>query len=128
MAVENGEWTMYGMEWDDPRRIHSYKELIDWINEIGFVPFFKNEIEGFSVEEHTSNLYWWTGNKEQDPWEWRELVNLIKFRGCFVESISFCFAIDTLVYISVVLIELCPSIFCIYRMSTSASSSNVAKE
>lgn len=74
MAVENGVWTMYGMEWDDPRRIHSYKELIDWINEIGFVPFFKNEIEGFSVEEHTSNLYWWTGNKEQDPWEWRELV------------------------------------------------------
>lgn len=38
------------------------------------MPFFKNEIEGFSAEEHTSNRYWWTGNKEQDPWEWRETI------------------------------------------------------
>ena len=69
MAVENGVWTMYGMEWDDPYRIRSYRELINWINEIGFLPLFKNEIEGFSVEEHTSNLFWWTGEREQDPWE-----------------------------------------------------------
>ena len=74
MAVENGVWTMYGMEWDDPYRIRSYRELINWINEIGFLPLFKNEIEGFSVEEHTSNLFWWTGEREQDPWEWRELI------------------------------------------------------
>lgn len=74
MAVENGVWTMYGMEWDDPYRIRSYRELINWINEIGFLPLFKNEIEGFSAEEHTSNLFWWTGDKEQDPWEWRELI------------------------------------------------------
>ena len=38
------------------------------------LPFFKNEIEGFSAEEHTSNRYWWTGNKEQDPWEWCEII------------------------------------------------------
>lgn len=69
MAVENGVWTMYGMEWDDPYRIRSYRELINWINEIGFLPLFKNEIEGFSAEEHTSNLFWWTGDREQDPWE-----------------------------------------------------------
>lgn len=74
MAVENGVWTMYGMDWDDPYRIRSYRELINWINEIGFLPFFKNEIEGFSAEEHTSNRYWWTGDKEQDPWEWREII------------------------------------------------------
>lgn len=74
MAVENGVWTMYGMDWDDPYRIRSCRELINWINEIGFLPFFKNEIEGFSAEEHTSNCYWWTGNKEQDPWEWREII------------------------------------------------------
>lgn len=53
MAVENGVWTMCGMEWDDPYRIRSYRELINWINEIGFLPLFKNEIEGFSAEEHT---------------------------------------------------------------------------
>ena len=74
MAVENGVWTMYGMDWDDPYRIRSCRELINWINEIGFLPFFKNEIEGFSAEEHTSNRYWWTGDKEQDPWEWRETI------------------------------------------------------
>ena len=45
MAVENGVWTMYGMDWDDPYRIRSCRELINWINEIGFLPFFKNEIE-----------------------------------------------------------------------------------
>lgn len=65
---------MYGMDWDDPYRIRSWRELIDWINEIGFLPLFKNEIEGFSVEEHTSNLFWWTGDPEQDPWTWREII------------------------------------------------------
>ena len=74
MAVENGVWTMHGMDWNDPYRIRSYRELINWINEIGFLPLFKNEIEGFSAEEHISNLFWWTGDKEQDPWEWREII------------------------------------------------------
>lgn len=74
MANENGEWIMHGMEWDDPYRIRSYRELINWINEIGFLPLFKNEIDGFSVEEHTSNLFWWTGDSEQDPWVWREII------------------------------------------------------
>lgn len=48
--------------------------MISLINETGFLPLFKNEIEGFSAEEHTSSLYWWTGDKEQDPWEWREII------------------------------------------------------
>lgn len=29
MAVENGEWKMYGTAWDDPYRIRSYRELIN---------------------------------------------------------------------------------------------------
>ena len=74
MAIENGEWIMRGLDWDDPSRIRSWEELIGWINEVGFLPLFKNEIPGFSVEEHTSDLYWWTGDEEQDPWEWRELI------------------------------------------------------
>lgn len=32
------------------------------------------------------------------------------FLGCFLLNISFCFAVATCVYISVILIELCPSI------------------
>ena len=74
MAIENGEWIMRGLDWDDPARIQSWEELIDWIDEVGFLPLFKNEVPGFSVEENTSDLYWWTGDKEQDPWEWRVLI------------------------------------------------------
>ena len=74
MALENGEWIMRGLRWDDPGRIRSWQELIRWIDEVGFLPLFKNEIPGFSVEEHTSNLYWWSGDPEQDPWEWRQLI------------------------------------------------------
>ena len=74
MAVESGEWVMHGLDWDNPYRIRSYQELINWINEVGFLPLFKNEIDGFSAEEHTSPMFWWTGDKEHDPWEWRELI------------------------------------------------------
>ena len=52
----------------------------------------------------------------------------IKFLGCLFTRISFCLALETWVYISVVLIELCPSIRCIYLMSTSCSNKRVAKE
>lgn len=68
------EWIMYGMDWDDPYRIRSWRELIDWINEVGFLPLFRNELPGFSAEEHVSNLFWWTGDPEQDPWAWREII------------------------------------------------------
>ena len=74
VAIENGEWIMRGLDWDDPARIQSWEELIDWIDEIGFLPLFKNEVDGFSVEENTADLFWWTGDPEQDPWEWRCLI------------------------------------------------------
>lgn len=74
MAAENSEWTMRGLNWNDPYRIRSWQELINWVNEVGFLPLFKNEVDGFSAEEHTSSRYWWTGDPEQDPWEWRELI------------------------------------------------------
>ena len=74
MAVEDGQWIMYGLEWDDPYRIRTWQELINWINEVGFLPLFKNEVDGFSAEEHVSPDYWWTGITEEDPWEWREII------------------------------------------------------
>ena len=70
MANEGGEWIMKGLDWDNPFRIRSWRELINWINEVGFLPLFANEAEGFSAEE----LYWWTGDPEQDPWQWREII------------------------------------------------------
>ena len=74
MAVEDGQWIMRGLEWDDPYRIRSWKELVNWINEVGFLPLFANTVEGFSAEEHVSPDYWWTGIRDEDPWEWREII------------------------------------------------------
>ena len=74
MANENGEWIMRGLDWDDPLRIRSWRELINWINEVGFLPLFKNEVDGFSAEEHVADAFWWTGDPEQDPWFWREII------------------------------------------------------
>lgn len=65
---------MRGLDWDDPSRVQTWEDLIDLINEVGFLPLFKNEVDGFSVEENTGYLYWWTGDEEQDPWEWRCLM------------------------------------------------------
>jgi hypothetical protein len=65
---------MKGLEWDDPFRIRSWQELVNWVNEVGFLPLFANTVPGFSAEEHVHRWSWWTGDREQDPWEWRELI------------------------------------------------------
>ena len=54
MANEGGEWIMKGLDWDNPFRIRSWRELVNWINEVGFLPLFANEATGFSAEEHVS--------------------------------------------------------------------------
>ncbi|SHJ08288.1 AlkZ-related protein [Pseudobutyrivibrio xylanivorans] len=74
MPNENGTWIMYGVEWDDPECLHTVDDAIAYINEIGFLPLFKNEIPGFSLEERTVPEYWWSGDTEVDPWEWREII------------------------------------------------------
>jgi len=71
MSVENGEWVLYGLDWNDPNRIETPEELLFYIDQVGFLPLFGNEVPGFSVEEHTAVDYWWTGVEEEDPWEWR---------------------------------------------------------
>lgn len=53
------------MAWHDPYRIRTWQELVSWINEIGFLPLFANEISGFSVEEHVSPKYWWSGARRR---------------------------------------------------------------
>lgn len=74
MSTENGEWIIRGLDWDDPLRIRTYEELICWIEEVGFLPLFGNEVKGFSVEEHTAAQGWWSGDPQQDPWTWREII------------------------------------------------------
>lgn len=70
----NDEWIMKGLDWNDPLRIRNHKELVNYIKQVGLLPLFSNEVEGFSVEEHVSPNYWWSGNRQEDPWEWREII------------------------------------------------------
>lgn len=74
MFVENGEWIMHGVAETDPKCIHTVDELEKYIESVGFLPLFGNEIKGFSVEEKTVAKYWWTGDTERDPWEWRIII------------------------------------------------------
>ncbi|MBR1817059.1 MAG: hypothetical protein IJ763_10250 [Lachnospiraceae bacterium] len=74
MIVENGEWTITGLEYDDPSCIHSPQELIEYVKKVGFLPLFGGDIPGFSAEEHTWYMGWWTGDAEDDPWIWREEI------------------------------------------------------
>ena len=74
MANESGTWIMCGVAREDPACIHTVEEAIAYINEVGFLPLFKNEIPGFSLEERTVSEDWWTGDPERDPWEWRERI------------------------------------------------------
>ena len=74
MPNESGEWIMRGLDWDDPLRIRTPEELINYIDQVGFLPLFANELPGFSVEDHVYPYSWWTGDPEQDPWVWREII------------------------------------------------------
>ena len=74
MANESGTWVMYGVAENDPECIHTVKEAIAYIDEVGFLPLFKNDIPGFSLEERTVPEYWWSGDPQRDPWEWREII------------------------------------------------------
>lgn len=67
-------------------KLKSAEDIVKLVKEIGFLPFFKNDIEGFSVEECTPRELWFTEN--EGPWEWkgpiarsREVVYGKFFRG-----------------------------------------------
>ncbi len=74
MEEINGQWIMHGVEWDDPSCFHDVETLIEYIEKIGFLPLFENNVEGFSVEEHTAPECWWCGDPETDPWIWRTII------------------------------------------------------
>ncbi len=61
------------MDFSDDFKIGSKTELIDLIDEVGFVPFFTNEIEGFSIEEHIESGCWYNDgdNGFWPAWEWK---------------------------------------------------------
>ena len=52
------------MTFFDDFEIDSMEDLIRLIDEVGFVPFFENEIEGFSLEEHMAPGHWYNDTKD----------------------------------------------------------------
>lgn len=74
MENEEGSWVVKGLREDGPGCLHTIEELIDYVNQVGFLPLFANEIPGFSVEEHTLRKDWWSGDVLVDPWAWREVA------------------------------------------------------
>ena len=44
------------------------RKLREYIDEVGFLPLFKHDIDGFSLERRTVPEYWWSDNPEIDPW------------------------------------------------------------
>ena len=64
------------MTFFDDYRIDSMEDLITLIDEVGFVPFFENDIEGFSIEEHMAPGHWYNDgdNGFWDAWEWKDPV------------------------------------------------------
>lgn len=53
--------------------IKNARELAGLVREIGFLPLFRCEIDGFSLQECTPAGYWFVKDVE-GPWEWREEV------------------------------------------------------
>ena len=61
--------------------IKSEDDLIKAIDRFGFMPFFANPIEGFSIEEHISPECWYFSDSGRwDAWEWKGPV--IRKTGC----------------------------------------------
>ena len=50
--------------------IYSEDDLAALVQQYGFLPFMKNQIPGFSVEEHTPPELWFAEDQE-GPWEWK---------------------------------------------------------
>ena len=61
--------------------LRSSDDLIAAVEQYGFLPFFRNEIHGFSIEELCPPELWFADDVD-GPWEWK---------GCFsnFEIISF---------------------------------------
>ena len=58
--------------------IRTRADLVRAVEQFGFVPFFKNRIQGFSLAEHAAPEVWFSD--EEGLWEWKGPV--IRETGC----------------------------------------------
>lgn len=52
------------------KTIKSPDDILKIISETGFLPFFANDISGFSIEENIAPQYWFSGETD-GAWEWK---------------------------------------------------------
>ena len=50
--------------------LRSPDDIINLVRKIGFLPFFANDIEGFSIEECCPRELWFADGVD-GPWEWK---------------------------------------------------------
>ena len=50
--------------------LRSAKDIVRLVGEVGFLPFFANDIKGFSIEECCPRELWFA-NGVDGPWEWK---------------------------------------------------------
>lgn len=53
--------------------VENAKQVMDTVDEIGFLPLFRSSIEGFSLQEMTPPNRWFVEGMD-GPWEWREVL------------------------------------------------------
>lgn len=52
------------------RELRSAEDIVRLVREVGFLPFFANEIRGFSIEECCPAELWFADDAD-GPWEWK---------------------------------------------------------
>lgn len=58
--------------------VRSKSDIIKAIEKFGFLPYFRNSVEGFSIEEHIQAKYWF--GSAEGAWEWKGPI--IRQTGC----------------------------------------------
>ena len=51
--------------------INSPERMTEVIRKIGIIPFFRNGIPGWSIEEMTDPAFWFYTSDELGPWDWK---------------------------------------------------------
>lgn len=51
-------------------KLQSAEDIIQLVKEVGFLPFFANDITGFSIEENCPSKLWFS-DVVDGPWEWK---------------------------------------------------------
>ena len=69
--VRRGRLGVHRMKENEQKALlRSSDDLIAAVEEYGFLPFFRNEIPGFSIEELCPPELWFADDVD-GPWEWK---------------------------------------------------------